>query len=324
MAFPASVCEGVASKTTPLVEHRELRVTTGLELRQRHVAARRLVVAAAAKISHVADRAGGAIQRRVFSVDIVLPAGRVRYGQHYLVAADAFLLAHGRRRDVHMANKTGRARLGRFVTVMQPESFRMRRRLHDAGVKLRHRAGLYIHMTNLAIGHLKVRGEGFRYVMAIHAVRHFWQIEAGKTGARGNSVVAGRAIEMIGVAALEMLGVRKLNLGVLPRNYKGGQFAVNRRGAGIFDFLRPMAPAAVRGRGLLAEQRFHPGFGMAAGANFVVPEGGIRAIVLEMMAERAIRAESRARIYSRMRVHVPGVREIEYDRPLVLIAREWQ
>lgn len=118
MAFPTGVRECVASKTTPFVEHGKLRVTAGLELRQGHVAARRLIVAAGAKIGYVAHRTVRTVQRRVFPVDVILPARGVRYGHHHLVAANAFLLAYGRRRDVHVANKTGRARLGRLITMM--------------------------------------------------------------------------------------------------------------------------------------------------------------------------------------------------------------
>lgn len=95
MAFPTGIRECVASKTTPFVEHGKLRVTASLELRQRHVAARRLIVAAAAKISYVTHRAVRTVQRRIFSVDVVLPARGVRYGHHHLVATNAFLLADG-------------------------------------------------------------------------------------------------------------------------------------------------------------------------------------------------------------------------------------
>ena len=63
---------------------------------------------------------------------------------------------------------------------------------------------------------------------------------------------------------------------------------------------------------------------MAAGANHVIPERRIGAFVLEMMAERAVRTESGARIHSRMRIHMPRVREIEDDRLLALITRERQ
>lgn len=207
MAFSTGIRECVASKTTPLVEHRQLRVTAGLELRQGHVAARRLIVAAGAKISYVAHRTVRAVQRREFPVDVVLPPRGVRYGHHHLVAANAFLLANGGWCDVHMANKTGRARLGRLITVMYSKSFGMRRRLHNGGVDLRHWAGFYIHMTNLAIRHPNISSKCLRYVMAIDAVRHFRQIEVGEMGALGDPVVARRAIQMICVAILEMLGV---------------------------------------------------------------------------------------------------------------------
>src|SRR5579863_10410197 len=98
MAFSAGVRECVASKTTPLVEHGKLRVAARFELRQRHMAARRLIVAAGTKISYVTYRTVRAVQRREFAVDVILPARGVRYGHHHLVAAKTFLLAHGRRR----------------------------------------------------------------------------------------------------------------------------------------------------------------------------------------------------------------------------------
>jgi hypothetical protein len=67
----------VTGKTTPLVDHRQLRVTTRFELRQRQMAARQLVMAAAAKIRYVANRTARSIERRVFSVNVVLPPRRV-------------------------------------------------------------------------------------------------------------------------------------------------------------------------------------------------------------------------------------------------------
>ncbi len=86
-------------------------------------------MAATAKISYVANGAGRAIERRVFPVNIVFPARRVRNGHHHLVAANALLLAHCRRRDVQVANETRRARFRGFLIVMQSESFSVRRRL---------------------------------------------------------------------------------------------------------------------------------------------------------------------------------------------------
>jgi hypothetical protein len=86
MAFSACVCVRVASKATSFVEHRQLRVTTRFELRERQVAARRLIMAPTAKIGNVASAARRSIQRRVFSVHVVLPSGCVRDGCHNFVA----------------------------------------------------------------------------------------------------------------------------------------------------------------------------------------------------------------------------------------------
>jgi hypothetical protein len=63
---------------------------------------------------------------------------------------------------------------------------------------------------------------------------------------------------------------------------------------------------------------------MAAGTNLVIPESRKRAVGWEAMAESAIRPESRPRIDTRMRIDVLRVRELENDRPLVLVARVGQ
>src|SRR4029077_7982728 len=85
-----------------------------------------------------------------------------------------------------------------------------------------------------------------------------------------------------------------------------------------------MAPAAVRRRRLLAEQRFHSCFGMAARTNHVIPESGIRTVRLEMMAEGAICAVSRTRVDPSMRIRVLRVRKLVHDRPLVFVTRVGQ
>ncbi len=95
-------------------------------------------------------------------------------------------------------------------------------------------------------------------------------------------------------------------------------------GAGILDFFRPMAPLAVRLGRLIAEQGFHSSFGMASGTNRVIPETGVRAARLEMMAEGAIRPESRTRVDPRVRVYMLRVGKFEHDRLLVCIARKGQ
>ena len=95
-------------------------------------------------------------------------------------------------------------------------------------------------------------------------------------------------------------------------------------GAGILDFLRPMTPLAVRFGRLIAKQGFHSSFGMATSTNHVIPETGVRTTRLEMMAEGAIRAESRARVDPRVRVYMLSVGKIEHDRLLVGIAWKGQ
>lgn len=122
MAFSTCICIRVASKAAPFVQHRQLRVTARFELRERHVAGRRLIMASAAKFGYVASGAGRSIQCRVFAVHVILPAGRVRDGHHDLMAAQALLLADRRWCHIHMANETGSARLGGGVGVMHPES----------------------------------------------------------------------------------------------------------------------------------------------------------------------------------------------------------
>ena len=132
------------------------------------------------------------------------------------MTAHALLLAHGRRRDVLVANKTGRARPGGFLAMMEPESFSVRRRLNNARMIFRHGARLPIGVTDLAVGHAIVGRDALRYVMAVHAVGHFRQRQVGKACARSNPVVARRAVEMILLPILEMLWVRKFYSVVLP------------------------------------------------------------------------------------------------------------
>ena len=207
MAFSACVCVRVTSKASSFVEHRQLRVTTCFKLRQRQVAARRLIMAPAAKIGHMASGAGRAIQRRVFPVYVVLPSRRVRDRHHNLVAAQALLLADGRWCHIHMTNKTRSARFGGILGVMHPESLRVRRWLNDGRMNLRHGPGLLVRMAHLAVGHAIVRREAFGQVVAVHAIHHFRQSRVAKTGAGCDSIVAGRAIQVIALPILEMHSV---------------------------------------------------------------------------------------------------------------------
>jgi len=132
MAFGTCISIGVASKAGPLVEHRKLRVPSILELRQRQMAAWRLVMATATKIGYVAHRAFRPIDRRVFAVHIILPPGGMRHGHHNLVTAHTLLFAHRRGRDSRVANKAGRTRLDGLIVMMQAETLRVPGGLYDA------------------------------------------------------------------------------------------------------------------------------------------------------------------------------------------------
>ena len=206
---------GVASKAAPFVEHRQLRVTTRFELRQRHVAGRRLIMATAAKFGYMASGAGRSIERRVFSVHIVLPSRRMRHGHHNLVAAQALLLADGRWCHVHVANETCSARLGGILGVMHAETLGVRRRLNNGRMNLRHGPGLLVVMAHLAVGHAKVRRKALRQVMAVHAIHHFRQRRVAQACAGCDSIVASGAIQVIALPVLEMHSVRKLYVLVL-------------------------------------------------------------------------------------------------------------
>ena len=95
VAFLASVRESMACEAGALVEHRQLSVSTRLELRQREMARRRLIMAPAAIIGNVAEGTILAIERCILPVDIVFPSRRVRNRHHHLMAGNAFLIARG-------------------------------------------------------------------------------------------------------------------------------------------------------------------------------------------------------------------------------------
>jgi hypothetical protein len=77
MAFLTSVCKRVTGETASFIEHRQFCVATRFELSKRKMAARGLIMASAAEIRHMTNRAAPAIKRRVFSVNVVLPSRRV-------------------------------------------------------------------------------------------------------------------------------------------------------------------------------------------------------------------------------------------------------
>ena len=153
MAFRTSICIGVASKATPFVQHRGLRVTTCLKLGKRKMAARSLIVATGAEIGDMAHRACCPIKRRIFSVHIVLPSRGVRHGHHDLVAVSALLLTHSRRLDARVTYKTRSAGLGSFFGVTKAETLGVGGRFYNRGMEPWQRTERHIYVANLTIRH---------------------------------------------------------------------------------------------------------------------------------------------------------------------------
>ena len=114
-----------------------------------------------------------------------------------------------------MANEARRARLRRFVTVMQPKRLVVRRGLDDAGVYIGKGARLLVDVAHRAVIHPIVCGDAFRNIVAVHAICHFRQLEGREARAGRDTIVAGGAIKVISLTPLEMLRVRELDVIVL-------------------------------------------------------------------------------------------------------------
>jgi hypothetical protein len=127
-----------------------------------------------------------------------------------LVTPYALFLTYRRRDDVHVADKTGRPRLGSFFAVLDAKSFRVRRGLDYLRVDFRPMARWDINVTYLAIRHAVGRGNMPGQIMAVHAIGHFGERQIGQACAGRDPVMAGRAIQMVFLPSPEMLGVRKL------------------------------------------------------------------------------------------------------------------
>ena len=159
MALRTGICKGVASETASFVHHRQLGVTTRFKLGKRKMTARSLIVAPGAEIGDVAHLARGPIQRRIFSVHIVLPSRGVVHGHHDLVAIGALLLTYGRRLDARVTYKTGSAGLGSFLGVTKAETLGVGCGFYNRGMEPRQRTERRISVTNLTIRHAIVRGD---------------------------------------------------------------------------------------------------------------------------------------------------------------------
>jgi hypothetical protein len=95
------------------------------ENRKRFVAPGQLIVAPDAVIGLVAGSASGAVQRGVFSVNIVFPARGVRCGLHYGVAGFAIVATFSRGPYILVAHETRSVRRRCRLFVMNAETFVM-------------------------------------------------------------------------------------------------------------------------------------------------------------------------------------------------------
>src|SRR6266567_3255205 len=85
-----------------------------------------------------------------------------------------------------------------------------------------------------------------------------------------------------------------------------------------------MAAAAILGFRGWRQVRTHPVLAVASGALGVAGESREDSVGLELVTERAIGAEAGLRIIPAPRINVPGMRKVDQDRALFLVARESQ
>jgi len=132
----------------------------GFEQRQRHMTARKFIVTARAVIGGVTHGATGAVNGRKLTVNIVLPAGRVRHWLHHLVAFHALVFGLRGRPDILVTGEALRIRRRRFCFVVYSEALGMEGRLHARNMRsLVHVARLAFRrpVTCDAIGHQRKR-----------------------------------------------------------------------------------------------------------------------------------------------------------------------
>ena len=102
-------------------------------------------------------------------------------------------------------------------------------------------------MANCTVVHPVVRRDALLNIVAVHAIGHFRQRQAGEVRAGGDTVVAGGAIEVISFAPLEMLRVRELDLIIFAGDDERSQLTVNGSGAGTLNLFYAMTALAIRG-----------------------------------------------------------------------------
>ena len=216
-----------------------------------------------------------------------------------------------------MAHKARRPRRRSIVFVMHPERFGVEVRLHIPRMAVRHggieRSGVVL-MARLAVGH----PDSTWYpgcVVALHAVDHLGQGQIRDTGAPGDRVMTGRAIQVELVFDPEVSSVREIDIHILPRCGLVPTGETPRFGeAWILDFFGRMATPATFGRKCSRKLWLDAGLGVACRALVVVGEHRELTFGVEFMTKRAVRAETGFSVDSRLGIHMLVVGKLEQNR----------
>lgn len=146
---------------------------------------------------------------------VVSPAGSVRNRHHHLVARLALRNSGCLRLDISVTYKTFRTRRCGFGRVVLAETLGVEVRLDVAGMAHGGRTRLVIDMASLAVRHAKFGWNGFRRLVASHAIDHLGQRQANQAVAGGDAVVTGGADKFVLIANSEVRRVREFQIYVL-------------------------------------------------------------------------------------------------------------
>ena len=169
-------------------------------------------------------------------------------------------------------------------------------------------------MARLAVGHPETtRHPGC--VVALHAVDHFGQSQILDTGAVGDRVVTGCAIQVELGFDPEVSYVRKIDIHILTRCGLVWTGETPRFGElWILNFFGRMATPAAFGRKCGRKLWLDAGPGVACRTLVVVGEHRELTLGVEFMTKRAVGTEPGFSVDSRLGIHMLIVRKLEQNR----------
>ena len=213
-----------------------------------------------------------------------------------------------------MAYEALRVRRGRLLRVMDAEALVMECRLDVSGVAGRSiQTSSRIGVAGAAVRHPEFGGDAFGGIVTLHAVEHPGQGKIRETGAPGNRIVTGGAIDAELLLYLEMRDVRELHIDVFSGHRDLSDHAALLGEAGILDFLGRMATAASDRIERRGQGRLHARLGVTLGALGMPWELRKGALLVELVTEGAIGAEAGCRVNAGLLIHVHRVRELKQD-----------